>query len=75
MSLHYVTKGTLGVKGKIFPVTPRRDVGGSSDTAPLIFNLGTKYKCGQFYASAALPPRKELRYLLNRSLGGPQSQS
>jgi hypothetical protein len=30
---------------------------------------------GQFHAPAALPPGKELRYPLDRRLGGPQSRS
>ena len=48
---------------------------GSRGTAPLILNLGTKWRCVVNIKFRRVIPGKEPRYPMKRGLGGPQSWS
>jgi hypothetical protein len=55
---------------------PWRHTGGSRDIAPLILNLGTRWRWVvniTLWQLCPPPPRKEPQYPLNRMLGGPKS--
>jgi hypothetical protein len=62
-------------KGKVVPVHSMKVYTGSIGTAPLILNLGTKWRCVVNIKFRRVIPGKEPRYPLKRGLGGPQSWS
>jgi hypothetical protein len=62
-------------KGKAVPVHFMKAYTVSRGTAPLILNLGTKWRCVVNIKFRRVIPGKEPRYPLKRGLGGPQSRS
>jgi hypothetical protein len=61
-------------KGKFFPVQAIKAYMGRRDTAPLILNIGTRWRWVVNFMLWPCTPRKEPWYPLNRRLGKPQSQ-
>ena len=58
--------------GEVFPVRAIKAYKESKDMAQLILSLGLEGGKSLVQAPAALPLGKELRYPLDRRLGGPQ---
>jgi hypothetical protein len=63
------------LKGKVVPVHAMKAYGWSRGIAPLILNLGTRWRCVVNFTPRSLYPGKEPRYPLNKRQGGPQCLS
>jgi hypothetical protein len=59
---------------KVFPVHSMKAYKGSGDMAPLILNLGTKWRWIVNFTLLPLYPRKEPQYVLNTRPSGPQNR-
>ena len=69
-----IFKVTNKVKKVKLPIHAMKAYVGTRCIAPLILNLGNRWRSAVSLAPLAdFPPGKELQYLPNRRLGGPQT--